>query len=990
MSNGDGRKIYLPPEENGDLRRPGQPDADAELIEAELCYIAAAKGDQAPHVARILSALRGERGAGDTPYLVGLALSGGGIRSATFSLGVLQRLARARLLERVDYLSTVSGGGYIGSALSWWMSGQTGRPAELPIDLGERFPYGVRDPRKVKQYDKSILRYLRQNGTYLTPGGGITIWSGAAIVGRAVLLNLLVWVPIVAFLFLALKWLGSLSFMHGLHSMVGMIIPGLLPALAGLAGTADTLSASELLPPVFLLCLLLAGLVAVLFVVSSVNYSLLAWMGRGEAGERQQRDIGKRTLTDTIVDLDFAAGRGAWAALFRTFGRWLLVGLLSVVDLAVFVMLFQWLNEAIAPMFADGPTPAAMAGQLAEQWRFALVTALVAGALIAYVGWRDSWSASEFKGFVRVAGGFAALFVIDWVLAGLVGAGHLTVPVVGLSLPWLAGLVQLVAAVGLFVLVNFWVAYLIRWLLRVEGLSVRYGGRRLFEQFFGGATVVTLALLALGIVPLIDAWIGARLAGMEGVLSVAAGVGSGLWAHLRSRSGVATGTKGRFVLVAGSALFLYGIALLGYRLAAVFDAGDAQLRTMLAVLFLIAVLTGWFTNINYISLHRFYRDRLMEAFLPDWETVQSGTAGPARRADGLRIADLWSHDGPRGPFHLINTNLVLANSPTRKYRVRGGDNFILSPLYCGSAATGWERSDSLMNGEMTLASAMATSGAAANPRGGPGGRGLTRNRFVALLMTLLSFRLGYWVTRPSARKILFERPNHFRPSGLYSIFNAGYRETNALLELSDGGHFENLAIYELVRRRCGLIIVCDGGQDIESSYADFVTAIQRIGQDFGATIAFDMEVAGPDGNFVPSGPEALIASLPQQKKYPKHAEYAERGYFLATIDYGRRGGGAWPAKGTVIYLKTAMIDELSMTARGYKGANPDFPNQTTADQFFDEEQFEAYREVGYRIAEQMIDDLALDELMKSGATYEKLRANARFRVSQPARPKAVA
>jgi len=54
--------------------------------------------------------------------LFGLAFSGGGIRSATFNLGVLQRLARHKLLSHVDYLSTVSGGGYIGSWLTAWVA----------------------------------------------------------------------------------------------------------------------------------------------------------------------------------------------------------------------------------------------------------------------------------------------------------------------------------------------------------------------------------------------------------------------------------------------------------------------------------------------------------------------------------------------------------------------------------------------------------------------------------------------------------------------------------------------------------------------------------------------------------------------------------------------------------------------------------------------------------------------------------------------------
>src|SRR3546814_4587037 len=97
----------------------------------------------------------------------------------------------------------------------------------------------------------------------------------------------------------------------------------------------------------------------------------------------------------------------------------------------------------------------------------------------------------------------------------------------------ISGMLQLIVAVGLFVLVNFWVAYIIRWLLRVEGLSVRYGGRRLFERAFGYATLISLALLALGVVPLIDAWIGQKIAGLDSAISVGAGVASAHWGHNR-------------------------------------------------------------------------------------------------------------------------------------------------------------------------------------------------------------------------------------------------------------------------------------------------------------------------------------------------------------------------------------------------------------------------------------------------------------------------
>ena len=766
MSEPTGAPPYIPAESDGDIRRADLPDADAALIESELAYIAAKKRGRVPHVEELLARLRGGGKPGAAPYLFGLALSGGGIRSATFSLGVLQRLARARLLERVDHLSTVSGGGYIGAALSWWMSGQTGCPWKM--DLAEDFPYGIRDPQKAKHHDKSILRYLRQSGEYLTPGGGITIWSGAAIVGRAVLLNLLVWVPVVAFLFLALRWIGNLPILNGLHSMLQMLAPEALPAVARLIGTSDTLANQQLVPSLFLLCLLLAILVSALFVLSSINYSVLSWMGRGEADERKMQRSAEQKLKGSIADLDFREGRDSWISFLRTVARWLIVGALALFDLVTLFLLFQWLSGPIEPMFVDSATPVSVSGQLAAEWPRALALGAVAGLLIAYVARRDRWTGSDLKGFAQIYGVVAALSLADALIAGAIAAGCPPYLLSGtISLPWISGLLQLVVLVGVFVLVNFWVAYLIRWLTRVEGLSVRYGGRRLFEQFFGAATLLSLALLALGVVPLIDAWIGQRFGGLEGVASIAAGVASAIWGHLRSSSGKPGGARTKIVLIGGSVLFLYGVALLGYRLAVTFDHGEPMARAGLACLFLLSVLTGWLTNINYISLHRFYRDRLMESFMPDYETVEEGVAGPARRADELRISDLWQDGAPMGPYHIVNTNLVLANSRTRKYRLRGGDNFMLSPLYCGSAATGWQTSDTLANGEMTLASAMATSGAAANPRSGVGGKGLTRNRFVSLLMTLLSFRLGYWIQRPSGQRIKLKRPNHFRPSGFY-------------------------------------------------------------------------------------------------------------------------------------------------------------------------------------------------------------------------------
>jgi hypothetical protein len=163
--------------------------------------------------------------------------------------------------------------------------------------------------------------------------------------------------------------------------------------------------------------------------------------------------------------------------------------------------------------------------------------------------------------------------------------------------------------------------------------------------------------------------------------------------------------------------------------------------------------------------------------------------------------------------------------------------------------------------------------------------------------------------------------------------------------------------------------------------------VQRIGRDFGAVVRFDMSVHDrKERAWEGSSPARLIAKS-GNVDYPKGVEFAEKGYLVASINYGSgpegRGGKGWPKRGTLIYLKSALIKDLDIRAKGYRGANVEFPNQSTGDQFFDEEQFEAYREVGYRICEQMMKDLDLEGLFGEGRpAFDKLAENDRFKVAQ--------
>ena len=126
--------------------------------------------------------------------------------------------------------------------------------------------------------------------------------------------------------------------------------------------------------------------------------------------------------------------------------------------------------------------------------------------------------------------------------------------------------------------------------------------------------------------------------------------------------------------------------------------------------------------------------------------------------------------------------------------------------------------------------------------------------------------------------------------------------------------------------------------------------VRRIGTDFGAKLEFDEEnylerviPRHPD-------PQKVLARAPDTDAYPVGVKFSERGHIKGTIVYPDK------TESTLILLKTTMIQGLGLLLKGYKGAHPDFPDQSTADQFFDEEQFEAYRELGYEIAKRMIED----------------------------------
>lgn len=505
----------------------------------------------------------------------------------------------------------------------------------------------------------------------------------------------------------------------------------------------------------------------------------------------------------------------------------------------------------------------------------------------------------------------------------------------------------------------------------------RYSWRRFFEKYVKWFLYLALLSVIFGSLKCVDHWleglpsIFANKEGWLGVLSALAGALSAVSVFFKS--GAENKEKTEWLSVEtltaiASFLLLFGLLLLAYNIAdGLSHFSYPGLGLFVAsVVFLVALLIGAMTNLNYISIHRYYRDRLMETFLPNVkEVIKIEGADPAASdiADRIPLYEMCSVKYPRAPYHIINANIIVEESRVAKFKGRGGDNFILSPRYCGSNATGWRCTDEFMNGYMTLPTAMAISGAAVNPGAGCGGEGVTRQPWLSALMTFLNIRLGYSAPNPDPDKQprVPWHPNFLCPGFRDLFMRWRITEKSRFVQLSDGGHFENLGLYELLRRRLKLIIVCDGAADPSYTFSDLANAIEKAWVDFGAIVKIDCE--------------QLQAMTPQpgdnDKGNPKAPKFAEKGYLIARIDYDTAKGSD-EDKGILIYLPTTFIHGLGADLYGYRQAHHEFPDEPTSDQFFDEKQFEAYRELGFQLAWRMLEDIEGVAKGKVGASGEPL------------------
>jgi len=363
--------------------------------------------------------------------------------------------------------------------------------------------------------------------------------------------------------------------------------------------------------------------------------------------------------------------------------------------------------------------------------------------------------------------------------------------------------------------------------------------------------------------------------------------------------------------------------------AEVFGDADALAVVRHPLGYVLAGLIYLLADVNAFSMHGYFREQLVRTF------VVRRADGAVRPDDPLKLSELAA-PGSTAPVHLINATVNLLASDDKSLRGRGGEVFVFSRRYVGSMRTGYcdtRTCEAIVPG-MTLATAAAVSASAVSPN-----MALMTIRPLVLLMTFLNLRLGYWLPNPQRLRAWGVRRATSAWGRLASRLRWVPRVECYLRELasamsegapwvflSDGGHLENTGAYELLRRRCRYLIISDAEEDPRLEFGGLAALLRYARLDLGVEVDLDLSALRPD-------------------RKGRSRRHAARG----TIRYPATADA--PAEtGQLLYLKSSLTGDEDEIVVQYRAMNPDFPHESTADQRFDEAQFEAYRALGYHLA----------------------------------------
>lgn len=795
-----------------------------------------------------------------------LCISGGGIRSATFAMGALQGLAEKGILSGFDYLSTVSGGGYIGSWLSAWKQRRGGLDKIIPA-LEPAAPFPPKD-------DPDPLQHLREYSNYLSPRLGLfsaDTWTLAATVGRNMLLNWLVLIPLLMFVLLAPRLLLSWAMLGdhfykvwgpnwGNQTNLKYVIEG----LAGLAFAIAAFNTFRYLPGVggknhtnvaFIRDCLFPIVSAAILVVL-----LESWITGGDVRYGYGTTLTFRWVLAAVAGSALAA----WLAYVVVYSRTLLKRARLVFAMTIAILLLG-LGAGLLVWLVDSRIYPRLAWGLSIPFAPPLFLLAFALPLIVFVGLTSKVLQDDDREWLSRAGAWLLLFILGW--SGIC-ALVLIAPVWVFHLPaWEEE--GLGAAGGIGGMLTAAAGFL------VKGKSKKNGGSSSRDAKPGlSLTGIVIQLAATLFVMVLLA----SLAIFTNWLLSLSRLVPGDWKQYEL---FLESTAPRWVLLAGAAFLAFGWIM------------------------------ARFVDINKFSLHAMYRNRLTRAYIGASNRHQHANQFIGFAKDD----DLAMHalQPELKPFHVVNTTLNLVSGKRLAWQQRKAEAFTITPLHCGSSQLGYRPSEAYGSG-MSLGTAMTLSGAAASPN-----MGYYSSPMIGFIMTLFNARLGAWLGNPGERG-----KKTWRDQGPKSTMASIVREIFGLTNehcpyvyLSDGGHFENLGLYEMVKRGCRTIVVLDGAADPNLEFSDLGNALRKIRIDTKIDIRFD-----ESWDLLRAGKER---------------------WAVGKICYRDAIG---EDDGTIIYIKPMILGTEPPDVVAYHAANPEFPHESTANQFFNESQTESYRMLG--------------------------------------------
>ncbi|MDT7602193.1 MAG: hypothetical protein QOF61_190 [Acidobacteriota bacterium] len=321
-------------------------------------------------------------------------------------------------------------------------------------------------------------------------------------------------------------------------------------------------------------------------------------------------------------------------------------------------------------------------------------------------------------------------------------------------------------------------------------------------------------------------------------------------------------------------------------------------------------------------------------------------ADPARQHLVFKPAEMCK------PLHVVNISLNLVGGEDLAWQNRKAESFTVSPLHAGSYCVGYRNSRvyamDTSKRAISLGTAVAVSGAAVSPN-----MGYHSSPLVTFLLTLFNVRLGWWLGNPGkAGADTFNHPGPilaFRPiiSEALGLTN----DRNKYVYISDGGHFENLGLYEMVLRRCRFIVVSDGSEDHEYTFEGLGNAISKVRVDLGVPINFEK-----------------IYIFPPNHEY-EGDEKSLQGYCaIGRICYScvdEHSGAPEEIDGYLLYIKATLTGTEPKDIYNYSRAHEMFPHESTGDQMYSEEQFESYRELGAHAFKRICETYGVEELTGS-------------------------